>query len=103
MVSLPAQAGTQGYNWHVYYVYLLKSLKIKYFYVGFSEDLKARLAQHNAGKVRSTKPFRPLKLIYYEAYTTRDIALNRERELKHRRIAKEEIVNRATMAPSSSG
>ncbi|MBI5872865.1 MAG: GIY-YIG nuclease family protein [Candidatus Omnitrophica bacterium] len=52
----------------MYYVYVLLSLKDKKFYIGFSEDVKKRLADHNAGRNTSTKPRRPLKLIYYEAH-----------------------------------
>ena len=103
VVSLPAQAGTPGYNGLVFYVYLLNSLKNNFYYVGFSEDLRTRVAQHNAGKVKSTRPLRPLKLVYYEAYINRETALLREKELKQRRIAKEEIIKRINAAPSSSG
>ena len=65
--------------------------------------MRARVVQHNAGKVKSTKPFRPYKLICYEVYLNSKTALRREKELKQRRVAKEEIIKRTNSAPSSSG
>jgi putative endonuclease len=42
-------------NGRFLYVYVLRSLKDGEFYTGFSSDLKARLATHEAGQVPSTK------------------------------------------------
>ena len=33
------------------YVYILESLDSQHFYVGITDDLRARLAKHNAGEV----------------------------------------------------
>ncbi len=52
----------------MFYVYVLKSLKDKRFYIGYSHDIKRRLEEHNQGLVHSTKNRRPLELVYYEAY-----------------------------------
>ena len=62
----------------MYYVYVLLSLKDYRFYIGYTEDVKKRLADHNEGRNTSTKPRRPLKLIYYEAHISKDNALRRE-------------------------
>lgn len=35
------------------YVYILESLDSEYFYVGITDDLRARLAKHNAGEVNT--------------------------------------------------
>jgi predicted GIY-YIG superfamily endonuclease len=43
------------------YVYLLKNPNGRR-YVGSTDDLNARLALHNAGKVISTAPYRPWTL-----------------------------------------
>jgi putative endonuclease len=64
------------------YVYVLQSLKDKKFYTGCTADPKKRLKQHNAGRVRSTKARRPLKLVYWETFATRSEAMKRERRLK---------------------
>ena len=49
-----------------YYVYILKSDKDDNFYVGYTNNLKQRLALHNDGKVQSTKNRRPLNLVHFE-------------------------------------
>ncbi len=66
----------------MYYVYLLKSIKFKRIYIGFSKDLKKRLKTHNSGKVKSTKAYVPWKLTYYEAYRNEKDARRRELNLK---------------------
>lgn len=66
----------------MYYVYILTSLKDKNFYIGYTEDLKRRIAEHKLGKVKSTKNRLPIKLICYEAYLFKDEALRREKFLK---------------------
>lgn len=67
----------------MYYVYFLRSkIKPGQFYVGYTEDLQARLKKHNAGEVQSTKPYGPWILIYYEAFTSMNDAKQREQYLK---------------------
>ena len=66
----------------MYYVYVLKSLKDGNLYKGSTRDLKARVERHNNGQVTATKNRRPLKLIYYEAYTAKLDAVRRERLIK---------------------
>ncbi len=65
-----------------YYVYILQSQKDNSLYIGYTSDLRKRLKQHNNGESRSTKPFRPYKLIFYEAFLNRIDAKHREEYLK---------------------
>ena len=67
----------------MYYVYLLKitGIKDKNFYIGYTSDLKKRVAKHKNGDVKTTKGRNP-KLIYYEAYQDKYIALKREKGIK---------------------
>ena len=65
-----------------YYVYVLKSKKDDKNYIGYTTDLKKRVSDHNKGLNTSTKPRRPLVLIYYEACLSQDDAERRERYLK---------------------
>ena len=65
-----------------YYVYILQSIKDKSLYIGYTTDLRKRLKEHNSGKSLATKPFRPYKLIFYEAFLSRKDAKNREVYLK---------------------
>ena len=66
----------------MYYVYVLKSLKIKELYIGYTNNLKRRLMEHNNGDNISTKHKAPFKLVYYEAYHSPSDAKHRERQLK---------------------
>jgi putative endonuclease len=68
----------------MYYFYVLQSQKnTDWFYKGSTPDLKKRLEKHSTGQVTSTKPYRPLKLVYYEAYLIKDVAIAREMSVKH--------------------
>ena len=66
----------------MFYVYVLHSDQDAGFYIGFSSDLKKRLAQHKRGAATATSYRGPWKLIYYEAYVEQADALGRERYLK---------------------
>lgn len=66
----------------MYYLYVLKSLKDSNLYVGSTNDLRRRLAEHNSGKVKSTMSRRPFELRYYEAYTSKNEVRKRESSLK---------------------
>jgi putative endonuclease len=68
----------------MFYFYTLQSLKDKNLYFGYSDDLRERLKEHNAGRVDSTKERRPLDLVYYEAYKSEKDARERERQIKRR-------------------
>ncbi len=66
----------------MFYVYVIQSTKdAARFYLGYSADLKQRIASHNVGKNKSTK-FTKWKLVYYEAYLTETSARKRESKLK---------------------
>ena len=66
-------------------VYVLYSTKHDRYYVGQTSDLKLRLGRHNDGRVRSTKPYVPWKVVYSESFKTRSEAMRRERELKNKK------------------
>ncbi|HEY4509329.1 MAG TPA: GIY-YIG nuclease family protein [Candidatus Paceibacterota bacterium] len=75
----------------MFYVYVLNSDKYKELYVGSTNDLKRRIIEHNRGKVESTKLYRPYKLIYYEAYSMESDARRREKMLKLRGQARNQL------------
>jgi len=60
------------------WVYILKSKKYKWFYVGITNNLINRFKLHNSGKIESTKKLKPFILIYYEAHNNRYDAAKRE-------------------------
>ncbi len=66
----------------MYYVYVLRSIPTGRLYKGFCSDLNERLAQHNAGKTRSTKPFTPWEIVYFEEVPSLKQAILREKYLK---------------------
>ncbi len=66
----------------MFYVYVLQSKQDKKLYVGYTEKLEDRIADHNNGLVQSTKPRRPFILVYYEAYLSESDAKHREKMLK---------------------
>jgi len=66
----------------MYFVYVLKSQKDNLLYIGFTDDVEARILRHQAGEVPATKFRRPLELIFFEAYKMRSDALRREHYFK---------------------
>lgn len=64
------------------YVYILKSENFDRFYVGMSEDVEKRLKEHNSGKVKSTKAFKPWKVFFFESFDTKVEARNQEKFYK---------------------
>lgn len=65
-----------------YYVYLLESIESGRLYIGYTTDLPRRIKEHNHGLNFSTKPYRPWRLVYYEACLNEKDAERRERYLK---------------------
>ncbi|MEI2384114.1 GIY-YIG nuclease family protein [Breoghania sp. JC706] len=67
----------------MFYVYLLRSISFpKQTYIGFTADLKRRVADHNSGSSPHTSKFRPWKLVCYHAFDEKQRALDFERYLK---------------------
>jgi putative endonuclease len=64
--------------WYVYFLELANGD----IYVGSTNDLKARVREHQRGDVISTRPFRPLKLRSYVAVETQGQARELERYFK---------------------
>ena len=78
----------------MFYTYVLKSLRDDKLYIGWTNDLKSRLEEHNMGRVESTKYRRPLDLVYYESCLSKEKAIKREKYFKTgfgRRFLKERI------------
>ena len=68
-----------------YFVYLIVSKlkkKKKISYVGYTNNLKKRLVSHNTGRGAKFTRGKKWKLVYYEKYDTKSIAMKKEFELK---------------------
>jgi putative endonuclease len=64
------------------YVYVLVSLKDNRTYVGSTNNVSRRIADHNKGKVYSTKNRLPMKLTYTEELDNLHLARLREKYYK---------------------
>ena len=68
----------------MYQVYLLRSKNNKSrSYVGLTiKGVLNRLTEHNSGESKSTKPFIPWELVYFENFYCKTCAERREKFLK---------------------
>jgi putative endonuclease len=64
------------------YVYILESLDSQHFYIGITDDLRARLVKHNAGEVPHTSKYGPWRIKTYVAFSDGAQALTFEKYLK---------------------
>ena len=62
----------------MYYTYFIQSDSFGRHY----KDMGKRLKEHNSGQTRSTKPFAPWRLVYYEEFDTFAEARAREKYFK---------------------
>lgn len=65
----------------MWFVYILLCDNESY-YIGLSGNLEKRIASHKTRRNIATKEFTNIKLVYFETYTTRKEAGNREMQLK---------------------
>ncbi|MBP6000780.1 MAG: GIY-YIG nuclease family protein [Flavobacterium sp.] len=65
-----------------YFVYILESEIDGRLYKGQTSDIDKRIKEHNSGKTKSTKGYKPWKLVYFEIFETRDEAVHREKYFK---------------------
>jgi len=66
----------------MYFTYVLISISHGTRYVGSSDNVDKRLAEHNAGRCRYTSGRRPWKLVYSESHESRSGAMKREKFFK---------------------
>ena len=66
----------------MYYIYAISSLSKNYIYVGMTSNIDERIERHNKGYEKTTKPYRPFKLIYSEVLPDRLQARKREKYWK---------------------
>lgn len=72
------------------YTYILEC-RDHTFYTGWTNDIKKRLKAHNEGKgAKYTKSRRPVKLVYFEEFETKEEAMRREYAIKHMTRKKKE-------------
>ena len=65
-----------------YYTYIVAS-RSRVLYVGITNDLTRRVAEHKSGEVDGfTKLYRVNRLVYYEEFANPSDAIAREKEMK---------------------
>lgn len=70
------------------YTYIIRC-KDDTLYCGWTNDLKKRLASHNAGKgAKYTRSRHPVALVYFEIFETKEEAMSREFAIK--RLSRQE-------------
>jgi putative endonuclease len=82
-----------------YYVYLLKATNkgVNKSYVGYTNNLKLRIAKHNSNKgAKSTRGYKWL-LIYCKKFKTKSSAMSYEYKLKKNYTLRKKIKNFSTL------
>jgi len=78
----------------MYYVYMLKSKSVKpVTYVGYTNNLKKRIALHNTGKGAKFTKGRKWVLVYKEIFKTKKEAISREYYIKKNKKLRKLIKN----------
>jgi len=77
----------------IYYFYLARC-KDNTLYAGYCANIKDRETKHNKGEgAKYTKSRRPIKIVYFEKFSTRSGAMKREAEIKSwSKIKKENLI-----------
>jgi putative endonuclease len=76
-----------------YFLYILTNQRKTVLYVGSTNDLERRIAEHQKGKAyRFTRRYNVDKLVYTEVFPDRASVLARERQLKRWRRSKKEAL-----------
>lgn len=80
----------------MWFVYLLYSKKIKKHYIGYTNNLRARLVNHNSGKgARFTRMAKDWKIIYYEEFDTKEEAMSYEYRVKNDKVLRKEFYKKS--------
>jgi putative endonuclease len=71
-----------------YAVYIIYSPLLDKYYVGYSQNVDARLAQHNSGISDFSAKASDWVLKHVEHFETRELAMKRERQIKNKKSRK---------------
>ncbi|MDD3297018.1 MAG: GIY-YIG nuclease family protein [Candidatus Omnitrophica bacterium] len=66
----------------MYCVYILLNKTKTKTYTGVTKNINKRLLAHNAGKVKSSRPYRPYTVVNTEPFETLSEAMKKERFYK---------------------
>jgi putative endonuclease len=78
---------------HTYHVYILTNVKRNVMYVGVTNNLENRVAEHRDGKGGAfTRQYKVSTLVYAEEYQYIEDAIAREKEIKGWRRSKKDAL-----------
>ena len=60
------------------YVYILLNETKTRTYTGVADDVEKRVREHNEGRVKSSRPYRPYRVIHVEEFETLSAARQKE-------------------------
>jgi putative endonuclease len=66
----------------MYYLYVLLNNSKTKTYTGVTDDVNKRLKNHNDGKVKSSRPYSPYKIIHTESFASLSEARKKEKFYK---------------------
>ena len=66
----------------MFYFYILYSNTTDKFYIGHTPELQERLRKHNSNHKGFTGNVNDWEIVYFENYSTKELAYRREREVK---------------------
>jgi putative endonuclease len=66
----------------MYHVHILLNEARTRTYTGVADDVNKRLALHNAGRVKASRPYRPYSVIHMESFETLKEARQKEKFYK---------------------
>jgi putative endonuclease len=66
----------------MYYVYILLNESKTRTYTGVAADVNKRLKRHNSGSIKSSRPYRPYRVIHTESFATLIEARQKEKFYK---------------------
>ncbi|MEA3369004.1 MAG: GIY-YIG nuclease family protein [Candidatus Ratteibacteria bacterium] len=62
----------------MHYIYILLNEAKTRTYTGVTDDFEKRLKEHNAGRVKSSRAYRPYKIVHTESFETLSEARQKE-------------------------
>ncbi len=80
----------------MYYVYILENEEGKK-YIGYTNNLRRRLEQHNANKGAKYTKNSKWEIAYIEGYRTQEQAMKREKSIKKSGAARKALYERISM------
>jgi putative endonuclease len=66
----------------MFYCYILRSIPTQKLYIGYTDNWKRRLEEHNSGKNKATKPYIPYEMIFCSCFINQHDALACEKYYK---------------------